>query len=1032
MKRVWIVGLVLVVLCNLALALTCPKCAKPVPDGSKFCPECGQKFQFRCPKCKKDVQHGGKFCPHCGTKLTWPGAKPKPGPKPAPGATPMDSSEIFAKASPAVVRIAVKDKTGRQVGTGSGFLISADGYVVTNYHVIRKAWSATVVTSDKKKMPVLGYAGVVPEHDLALIRVNGKGLPFLAIAPGDRPKVGTKVCAIGYPLGLPCTLSEGIVSGQPKLPIAGKPIELIQTTAAISPGSSGGPLLTGYGRVLVQGVTSGTVLQGQSLNMVLPAKLVRDLLGKKGTIRRLPPPQANLPTPPTPAEPGPKYERKFTDPFDQEVQKGIDRAVEYLWSTRKEDGSWEPVGLQIGKDVMKFPVGPTALVCYALLESGIGPQDKRMAKSLRWLARQESNKKTYTLALRANVWLAASRTDAKYRKDLAEDVKRLVKGTTNGSYSYDCPTGNLVGDNSNSQYGLLGVWAGTKAHLEDIPKQYWDVVARHWKKAQNPDGGWGYHKTHRTKSYPSMAVAGLASLFVCNDNLQADKFADCGANATVPPIEKGLAWLEATIRKIGLDSTLEVPGANVGRMRLDMYYLFGVERVALASGYKYFGHLPWYQAGATRILKYQQPNGAVRGQGFGDVNTATAYALLFLARGRHPVVFNKLKFDSDWNNRPRDLAVLTRWLSTTFERTLNWQIIALDNPVEQWHDAPILYVSGSKDPRFSPKHLETLRTFVHQGGTIFSCTECGGAGFKTKMREAYAKMFPRYKLQPLDPKHDLFRVHFKVRGLQFSMLTNGVRPLAIHCDFDLPLGWQQRRFKTRTWTFQVAANIAMYVTGKGAFRPRGITHWPPDKAPAPTKTVPLVRLKHGGNFNPEPLAFERFRRLLAQRNKIKIEVLGPVAIGALARSGAKLAALTGTGTLSLSAEEKKALKDFVAGGGTLVIDAAGGNAVFDKSARAILSEMYGARLRTLATVSSLFKQKGMEIKRVRYRGAARMRLGRSSAPSLRAITLADRPAVIYSREDITSGLVGYESATCDGYDVDSAFEIMRNIVNLAG
>lgn len=316
MRRALIVSLVLLVLCNVAWALACPKCGKTVPEGSKFCPECGQKFQFRCSKCKKDVTYGAKFCPHCGTKLTWPGVKPgpKPGPKPVPGpaAPTMDSGEIFAKASPAVVRIAIKDKSGQQVGTGSGFFVSADGFVVTNYHVIRTAWSATVVMNDKRKLPVLGYATVAPEHDLALIRVNGKGLPFLKVAPGGRPKVGMKVCAIGYPLGLPCTLSEGIVSGQPKLPVGGKPLDLIQTTAAISPGSSGGPLLSGYGKILVQGVTTGTVKQGQNLNLVIPASFVRDVLGKKGMIRRLPPPLANIPLPAPPPEPGPSYERKYT------------------------------------------------------------------------------------------------------------------------------------------------------------------------------------------------------------------------------------------------------------------------------------------------------------------------------------------------------------------------------------------------------------------------------------------------------------------------------------------------------------------------------------------------------------------------------------------------------------------------------------------------------------------------------------------------------------------------------------------------
>ena len=82
----------------------------------------------------------------------------------------MTSADIFAAARPGVVRIKIMDRAKQEIGSGSGFLVSADGYIVTNFHVIAKAWSATVVTADKKTHPVLGYAAVQPEHDLAVLR----------------------------------------------------------------------------------------------------------------------------------------------------------------------------------------------------------------------------------------------------------------------------------------------------------------------------------------------------------------------------------------------------------------------------------------------------------------------------------------------------------------------------------------------------------------------------------------------------------------------------------------------------------------------------------------------------------------------------------------------------------------------------------------------------------------------------------------------------------------------------------------------
>ena len=286
-------ALVVLVVGGACLALPCPKCKKDVKPGSKFCPHCGAKVNmvFVCPKCKGEVEHGSKFCPKCGAKLRWDKPiKPRP-PATKPAATkpsaaePMSSSDIFAKASPAVVRIVVKDKAGKQIGMGSGFIVSPEGHVLTNYHVIVKAWSAVVVMPDRMQLPVLGYSSVDPSNDLALLRVNGQGLAHLELAGGAMPKIGTKVCAIGHPRGLP-TLSEGIVSGLPKLRVGGKPVQYIQTTAAISRGSSGGPLLTGYGKVLVVGVTTGSVRGGQNLNMAIPAAHGVALTKAKASLRR--------------------------------------------------------------------------------------------------------------------------------------------------------------------------------------------------------------------------------------------------------------------------------------------------------------------------------------------------------------------------------------------------------------------------------------------------------------------------------------------------------------------------------------------------------------------------------------------------------------------------------------------------------------------------------------------------------------------------------------------------------------------------
>jgi len=450
---------------------------------------------------------------------------------------------------------------------------------------------------------------------------------------------------------------------------------------------------------------------------------------------------------------------------DEAVEKAINKAVEYLWSQQQPDGSWP------GRE--QYPVGYTALPAYAMLESGVNPQDPRMAKTLKFMATTKTTK-TYGLGLRANAFLVAMRTDKKWMQPLRKDVELLFKSTRDGSYGYvSVGAGKSSGDNSNSQYGLLGVWAGAQADLE-IPRQYWYKVMKHWVNCQNASGGWSYRGLTGTRA--TMSAAGVASLFVCFDNFFLDAFVKCDTGLDFAPVKRGLDWFDRNF---------------AGTLGAGYYYLYGVERVGLASGYKYFGTSDWYKMGASRLIRSQGADGS-----WGST-VNTAFAMLFLIRGRHPVLFNKLEFDGDWNNRPRDLASLTRWISRTFEATVNWQIINLRVPVEEWHDAPILYISASKAPNLSDEEVDKLRTYVWQGGTIFSAVECTGKGFKRGIRELYAKLFPDYELTPCGPEHELYSVYFTLRGKPLlHTISNGVRPLVVHTDVDLPLSWQLQNIAT--------------------------------------------------------------------------------------------------------------------------------------------------------------------------------------------------------------------------------------------
>ena len=194
-------------------------------------------------------------------------------PKPTPTA-----QEVYEHASPSVVTVIVRDGAGVVLGIGSGFFVDRERLLVTNYHVIELAFSATVTVPGRKELAVEGVVAANAKRDLAILQVRtGNAIvSSLALANDSLPPVGIQVYAIGTPKGYVNTLSRGLVSGVRE--IDGQP--WVQIDAPISPGSSGGPLLNQYGEVI--GVTTCFCPEGQNLNFAIPVSAVRPLL-KRGT-----------------------------------------------------------------------------------------------------------------------------------------------------------------------------------------------------------------------------------------------------------------------------------------------------------------------------------------------------------------------------------------------------------------------------------------------------------------------------------------------------------------------------------------------------------------------------------------------------------------------------------------------------------------------------------------------------------------------------------------------------------------------------
>ena len=175
----------------------------------------------------------------------------------------------------------------KQRSLGSGFIISNDGYIFTNNHVIEQADKILVKVSDNKEYEAK-VIGTDAKTDIALIKIKPtNSLPVVEIGDSDKVKVGEWVMAIGNPFGLEQTVTAGIVSAKGRVIGAGPYDNFIQTDASINPGNSGGPLFSMDGKVI--GINTAIVAQGQGIGFAIPINMAKSILADlktKGKVTR--------------------------------------------------------------------------------------------------------------------------------------------------------------------------------------------------------------------------------------------------------------------------------------------------------------------------------------------------------------------------------------------------------------------------------------------------------------------------------------------------------------------------------------------------------------------------------------------------------------------------------------------------------------------------------------------------------------------------------------------------------------------------
>lgn len=199
----------------------------------------------------------------------------------ASSALAQTAQEIAQKAFRSTVLLVMEDANGQPLSLGSGFFVRA-GEIASNLHVVEGAARGYVkLVGEKTKYDIEGITAVDPERDLVVLKISGGRSQALPLGNSDAVQVGESVFAVGNPQGLEGTFSQGIVSSIREVGAD----KLLQITAPISPGSSGGPVLNGKGEVI--GVSVATFRGGQNLNFAIPSSYLKTLLGKAGPLKPL-------------------------------------------------------------------------------------------------------------------------------------------------------------------------------------------------------------------------------------------------------------------------------------------------------------------------------------------------------------------------------------------------------------------------------------------------------------------------------------------------------------------------------------------------------------------------------------------------------------------------------------------------------------------------------------------------------------------------------------------------------------------------
>ena len=742
----------------------------------------------------------------------------------------------------------------------------------------------------------------------------------------------------------------------------------------------------------------------------------------------------------------------------EQVRKAIERGQKFLADNQRGDGSWPESAFPNG--------GVSSLVMLALLESGMKPDHPVIEQGLKYLhtvrptkSRGPGSSNTYVVSLQTMVYCLSQpeKEIGRIKDNVAwlEDVQ-WKSGPMAGMWGYGVDS---RGDNSCTQFALLGLREAAELEQPNlrvkVSPETWRLVREHFISTQNGDGGWGYEGPGGPTG--SMTVGGISSLIIAGlrmhegeERIDNGVIENCGKWKENDAISRGLEWM-------GKNFSVKSNPASGG---WTMYYLYGLERAARLSGQRFFYDrdrrvaYDWYREGADLLVKTQQLGGIWEGSGL-DKNEflATSFALLFLAKGRSPVLMNKLRHDSadaskpdDWNNDRNDVRHLTEQIARRWERRMTWQVVDAKvtaegdvlKRVEAFLQAPVLFISGHEEPVFDEREKKVLKSFVDQGGFVFAEACCSREEFTRGFRQLCKELWPEQPLKRIAADHAIWKAdHVLTPDDTLDGIDIGCRTSVVLSREDLSCYWEQKDNKASLQPIRLGTNVIAYATGKELL---------PDKldarkvvalaqgAPGNRWLLQIAKLKHGGDWNVAPLAVPNLMASLRDNLKMNVAVehreLGPLDQNLIRFP---FVYMHGRSQFNFTDEEIVKIREHIERGGTLFADACCGREPFDTAFREFSRRLLpDNKLEMIPVTDELFGNSpggsdpiGYDLTTVQFTKSMPRQEGQ---PVLEGIQLDGRWVVIYSKYDIGCALERHQGSDCRGYTHESAVKIATNVI----